>query len=384
MNRNKSRQYIDRITDAAVEWHVRLQDASCTSTDKREFACWLRASEAHVREYLRAATLFAHLHELGPDPDIAQIVAAAQAEQNENVVELFDLLPAELRQDHEHAKGRARRRRTGGLAVAAIVVAALAVTWLWLTAGPVIYQTATGEQISFPLPDGSVVMLNTRSRVELQYSATRRDIVLVSGEALFDVSKDPLRPFRVMAKGVVIEALGTRFNVRSRRGGTMVTVVEGAVAVKPAAAKREPASGTPEPGDQQAGDGVGFVATSPVKVGIGQQARIDIESGTVAVDNVDAGKAMIWRERRLVFQSQTLAEVINEFNLYNSQAMVIADSDLEQITISGAFQANDRASFILFLEEMNLATARTDRDGRVSIMRKQAKNIRHRPIGSGQ
>src|SRR2546429_8869198 len=88
------------------------------------------------------------------------------------------------------------------------------------------YATATGEVRHITLPDGSIVYLNTQTR--LRWTGTQHDrrVSLESGEAFFDVVPDPLRPFRIALARSEIRVLGTRFDVyRKSSGKVLVTVL---------------------------------------------------------------------------------------------------------------------------------------------------------------
>src|SRR5690606_34920469 len=103
--------------------------------------------------------------------------------------------------------------------------------WAVLLSGGQTYATAVGEQRRIELTDGSVVHLNTRSRLEVAFTDGARDIRLLEGEATFTVEGDPARPFSVHAGTNIIRAIGTQFNVLRRPSGTTVQVIEGEVRV---------------------------------------------------------------------------------------------------------------------------------------------------------
>src|SRR5207248_10136676 len=95
------------------------------------------------------------------------------------------------------------------------------------------YATATGEVRHITLPDGSIVYLNTQTRLRWTGTEHDRRESLESGEAAFDVAPDPLRPFRIALARSEIRVLGTRFGVYSKSTAmVMVTVLSGAVAVE--------------------------------------------------------------------------------------------------------------------------------------------------------
>ncbi len=95
-------------------------------------------------------------------------------------------------------------------------------------------ETALGQRISFRLPDGSLVYLNSGSKViyEVGQGGVSREVFL-QGEAFFIVNKDEKRPFKVFANATEITALGTEFNVKigNADSTTEISLVEGTVEV---------------------------------------------------------------------------------------------------------------------------------------------------------
>src|SRR5690606_21686104 len=118
-------------------------------------------------------------------------------------------------------------RRFAGAVVAALAVFAV---WFGIEHRGTTYSTGVGEQRIVKLTDGSIVTLNTRSRAFVRFADDVREVELIEGEALFQVEHDAHRPFRVAAGSVLVEAIGTQFNVL-RQTATTVSVVEGAVKV---------------------------------------------------------------------------------------------------------------------------------------------------------
>src|SRR5690606_6994409 len=89
-----------------------------------------------------------------------------------------------------------------------------------------------GEVLRVPLPDGSVVTLNSQSAVDVDFGKDARQLTLRHGEALFDVTKDHRRPFVVIAGDARVTAVGTSFSVlREKDLGVQVVVREGVVKV---------------------------------------------------------------------------------------------------------------------------------------------------------
>ncbi len=192
-----------------------------------------------------------------------------------------------------------------------------------------------------------MVILNTQTEVRIAYSRQTRDIYLVYGEALFEVEKDSTRPFRVFAGNALMQAVGTAFNVRRNTGDATVTVVEGMVDVSLANGKNNAGIASRRQADS--------VKVAPVRLAAGHQAVVQENSGRINVMSADSGKVLAWRQRRLVFDSETLASAVAEFNRYNRAKMVISDGELNNVLVSGVFSANDRESFAQFLQAARLA-----------------------------
>lgn len=96
-------------------------------------------------------------------------------------------------------------------------------------------STSQGQKSSMKLRDGTVVKLNSNSKIRFPetFSNTER-VVYLEGEAYFDVAKDASRPFSVVTGGITTIALGTSFNVNSSNSveNVKVALVSGKVEVK--------------------------------------------------------------------------------------------------------------------------------------------------------
>lgn len=355
MNEGKASRRGDVIAEEAADWLVALADADAQV--RKAFAAWLRESPEHVREFLSVSAIWGMLPELSSQPSIEELVRAAATEPN--VMALPDRDRPEARTTPGRTSSRARwMGRAAGLLVAVAVGAILLISPP--AEDPNLHATVTGEQSSVPLPDGSLVTLNTRSMMRVAYSDEYRDVHLGDGEALFDVVRDTRRPFRVITEQAVIEAVGTQFNVRKGIGEVTVTVVEGTVDVLPKAggATAEVLVGG-EPNARH--------SSQPVRLEVGQQARVKSGVGKPVVADASVEKAIAWRQHRLVFESLPLKHVIEEFNRYNEPPTVIADKELESLPISGVFRSIDRDSFLQFLSQMQLAEHSTRADGTVVL-----------------
>jgi transmembrane sensor len=196
------------------------------------------------------------------------------------------------------------------------------------------YCTDTGESRRVVLKDGSVVHLNTKSCVRWIGSGDDRRVALELGEALFEVSHDATRPFRVTVGNSEIRDLATEFDVyRRSNGSVVVTVLSGQVAIKdlgghpPAWAERQV-----KPNEQ--------IEYSP--------ASLIADTHTV-----DAPKSVRWREGLLETAGQSFITVVSELNRYTTKQILVADPrvDAAQIKLGGAFKIHDIPEALHFIQE---------------------------------
>jgi len=96
-------------------------------------------------------------------------------------------------------------------------------------------STARGNQYQLILSDGSKVWLNAASSLRFPTSFKGKERkVEVTGEAYFEIAKNPTMPFKVLVNGGEIDVLGTQFNVNaySDESSVKTTLLEGAVSIK--------------------------------------------------------------------------------------------------------------------------------------------------------
>jgi transmembrane sensor len=186
------------------------------------------------------------------------------------------------------------------------------------------YATAVGEQRNVPLPDGSMLAINTASLVQVvSLGRESRELRLVRGEAHFTVARDPQRPFRVNAAGHIVQAVGTAFDVQLLAdGGLEVIVTDGHVMLL---------SGSGTVGDLHAGQAMRISADGASRI-----VRLDADA---------LAARLAWRNGMLSFDGQTLAVALQEFSRYTSTRFAV-DPSLQQVRIGGYFPAGDTTALL--------------------------------------
>jgi transmembrane sensor len=343
-----------QIRDEAVEWFVAFCEEEVKPRACEEFNAWLRRSPEHVRAYLRISAFWEDAADLRRHTlhGIEELVERARAESN--VVALNDST------ERPTSKASGTPGKSGALGWIAGLAATCAgvglVGWLVIDRTPS-YSTAIGEQRTITLPDGSTVELNARSRVTVHFTRATREVNLVQGQALFRVAKDPARPFIVVSAATDIRAVGTEFDVYRKRNETVVTVVTGQVAVSEIQAG-EPVQTMPPPRGTD-------VAT--VLVSAGQQF-VATPRALDAPQPVNTATATAWTEGKLVFDSVTLKDVLDEFNRYLPRPLVLTDPKLLGVHISGVFSVTESQQFLEFLHR-RFGTVAHETDSEIHITR---------------
>jgi transmembrane sensor len=341
-----------QILEEAAEWLVEMDRDDVDRMTRQRFDEWLRLSPEHVRAFLELLPIWEQGAQHRSDKDPARLIAEAMGTQD-NVV-LLNARPVLAARPER--KVRAKFRTWVSIAASAPFIA----LGIWLYSQHNTYATGIGEQRSIALGDGSVVELNTRSRVRIRYSEQNREIELLDGQALFDVAHDKNRPFVVHDGDARIRAIGTQFDVYRKRSGTTVTVVEGRVTILPAAEGRRSRHQQEESMRPRSDSRSGGVVSSARQVEHSQPAEIVLTAGEQATVSPGAvqssaganvAAAIAWTQRRLMFQKTTLAEVIGEFNRYNERPVRIVDPQIQGFLVSGTFSSTDPSSLLRFLRE---------------------------------
>jgi transmembrane sensor len=325
-----------QINQEAAEWFVEIHSDVPDAATRKRFDKWLRTSPEHVRAFLEIVPIWEDATQLPLDVTATPEQFIARVRGTNNVVSMraADAPQSASRAAADHESRLARRdhrdRRAVWAAGIGVIIAGAAAIWGYQSLSHPIYVTGVGEQRSLVLQDRSTVQLDARSIARIHFSKQERSVELLQGRALFVVTKDAARPFVVTSAGTRVRAVGTRFEVYRKNTGTLVTVVEGRVAVS----------------DQWTTTAV--AGSGSVSLAAGEQ--ILIGSGTVQkVEHPDLIGATAWTQRQLAFDSTPLAEVAEEFNRYNQRRLIIDTVRIGDLRISGLFSSADPTSLIRFL-----------------------------------
>ncbi|TLP69833.1 DUF4974 domain-containing protein [Pseudomonas nitroreducens] len=246
----------------------------------------------------------------------------------------------ELLAEAKAFSARQRRRKqtlAGGFSVLALGVGLWVADPAWRSEEQ---RTAVGQSESLLLADGSRVVLNSATVLQVESRLRSRQIELVEGEATFTVAHGP-KPFTVRSQGVSVRDIGTAFNVRSDRRGVSVTVLEGAVAV---------------------GN-----ATSPEQRLEAGQQMTSTRSSLGLVQAVDADRAIAWQHGKLRFDGTPLEDVLVDIQRYRTAPIRLADPRVTGLRVSGEFDSQAVEALIDLLPSILPVQVSRRPDGSVEV-----------------
>ncbi len=273
----------DDLFAEASGWYYRLQAEDLSSTEREAFAAWLAQGPSQVQAWNEMLDLLGALR-----------------------------VPARQIRQAQRSRWYKPRVQVWASAAAVLLTFGMLIASPWPDRWRADYATATGESRTIALADGSQVQLNTDTAVQVELAGRERRVRLLRGEAWFEVSHDPSRPFRIRSGEGWVKVVGTRFSVARQGGQTRVRVAQGRV--------------------QVSADNTRSVLLDPGRGVEYSGMQLGAEHG------FDVAAEFAWRQRQLVFRQQPLAEVVEALNRYwPGQTLVLGDT-LRQRKVSGVFE----------------------------------------------
>jgi transmembrane sensor len=294
---------IDRhILEQAADWLVQLHSGNVTQEERNNLRNWRQQNAQHELAWQRAESFLQTFEQLPPSIGKAALQRPISVGRRKAVSRLALLLAAGP----------------------AVWLASKSQPWMELTSD---YHTATGEQQRVQLADGSELILNTATVINVHYSASQRLVILEQGELYIATSPDNAsthRPFIVQTSCGSSRALGTRFSLRCFDDFTRLAVFEGAVEVSP----------------------VG--STTKTVIATGQQADFTVMEARKLGPVASAQE--LWTRGMLVARNMRFADIVEELGRYR-KGVLRYHPELASLRVSGAFPLTDSDRCLRLLQE---------------------------------
>ena len=186
-----------------------------------------------------------------------------------------------------------------------------------------VFAAAVGEIKEIELPDGSLLTLDSASKVEGDFTRAGRNLALREGRARFRVAHEP-RPFVVRAGRAEIVATGTLFDVSLLGDRTAVLLLEGSVEVR----------------------GIGATQTRGPRVErLKPGQKLIVANSAPAERQQPTRGETSWPARMLEFDDARLDEAAALANRYSRLQLKLDDERIRSLRVSGAFRAGDISGF---------------------------------------
>lgn len=347
----------EKILDEAAHWYAEIKDGRFSQDDWEKLQDWLSDNPKHQAAFEEIIQTSALIDELFPEgsPERKELFVLGAFADNSQSPSTKDQPARSSGWQVFFPKLRWCWRTGMAMAVMAVLVilfGAVFREW-WPHTSDIIavesFHTFIGEKKEVPLRDGSLLKLNTKSRITIEFSSNQRLVRLSEGEVLFNVSRDLKRPFLVCALNGKVRVLGTTFNVRNRRGEVSVDVVQGQVQVQK--------SGTQ-----------GSASNSTLLLKAKQGVSYKKWGNLGKLRSVNMEEILSWQQNKLVFNSEPLSEVLKQLEDYYPVRLKLADPSLAKQLLTGTFESHSLKEILSSIQAVFDLKAK-HRDGIIILQR---------------
>jgi transmembrane sensor len=291
---------LDPSVAKAVEWMVLLRSGEASTTQVNAFAAWRASHPSHEAASQRIAQA------LGPFERLAQ----------------HGVPGAVIQQTMARAGRRAVLR-------SALACASIGATGFFSLHAVREYdvladqRTGTAQRLQTPLPDGSSLLLDARTAVDLAFDASQRAVTLRRGRLLADAARHPINPLFVRTPQGSVQGNGARFVTQALDQQTRVTVLSGTVVAR---------------------------ANSGEQVQAAENRQIILSTTGGPQSLAALGTEALWTQGLVALDNEPLGHLVAALQPYRNGVLRI-DPKAAQIRVSGVFSLDDSESTLRALAQ---------------------------------
>jgi transmembrane sensor len=334
------------IEEQASQWMAKLDAETPSKETFRGFKAWVNADPAHRQAFEEMIEFWDDMNVLTQ----AQLPREMQGAVYGNQQQDFSVQSADIKQKSGLLCLINNQSRYALASIFAFGLMATVAFFQWgQTTASSIYTTQIGEQKTIQLSDNSTMMLNTNSQVEVSFSKAKRQLTLLQGEAHFEVSHNPGRPFEVYAGNGLVRAIGTAFTVHLRKVDVEVIVTEGTVEID----NTEPEDSALSLASLIKNSDVGKPPVSNKLANVSPPVAVKVKAGNSVVYDrellaqVETAVAnqleerLAWQTGMLVFDGEPLSALVDEVGRYTKLKIVIPERKVRELKVGGLFKVGD-------------------------------------------
>lgn len=363
----------DPLLHEAAEWFIELRSDGVSVDRIAEWQHWLASADAH-REAFHRVESFWRLS----DRVTARWPTDAEVQQDDySGVESITAWRARSKAVARPACERGAPSRLfvrpfrlalAGASLIAMIVVMAVVYWPlidvtlqggWRTS----IHTGVAETRTLMMPDGSIMSVGGGTSLTATLLPHSRTVVLLSGEAYFQVAREPERPFTVQAASTTVTDIGTAFDVKRLLGGVVVAVAEGAVRIS--TPQRQPA------GRQGAGSAVSSNAEI-IQLRAGQSLSLQPFDRAAVVAAVNTAWVAGWREGRLQYVDEPLVGVVADLSRNSTRRIAVVDPAVANLRVTGVAFLDNIDGWLASLQATFPVRVVTEDNGTVLIEQRTA------------
>lgn len=341
----------DYIQEQACGWIAKIDAGTMSESDKAALEQWLNDDSLHARALMEMADLLDDMTVLSQLSELIPLDTLSISNQRKKPVVSFNPTPI---------------KALVGICFLALLGLLFSVQNLWQqeTDSNLSANTGIGEYKTVHLPDNSQVTLNTYSQVNIEFNDRERRVVLTRGEAHFEVESDTKRPFKVLVGDKVVTAVGTAFNIKTKGQHIELTVTEGSVEITSGKESINNNKASPP------GQGNSAYQPAVTRVTAGHLAIVaDGVESLQPIDPISIEKKLAWQKGVVVFEGETLGEVVEEISRYTTTTFIITDKEARAIRVGGYFEIGDIEKMLDILEHGFSISARSSPSGTIYLSR---------------
>lgn len=290
----------------------------CSNKELSEIHTFIHESEENARRFF----LMEEIYHMAKRDTITTPEEVDHAEKK-----LFERI--EQKKTKRHRKLIVQWRKYVALIIGVLLISGGMGYWLYNINSfkeMIVESASEGVVKEIQLPDGTKVWLNDGATLQYPEKFNGKErIVYITGEAYFEVTKNPQKPFIVQSDAMQVKVLGTTFNLKNDKACQVAeaTLIEGEIEVR-------------------GNNDEGMIILTP-----GQRAELNKNTGRLTVKQVDARMDAVWRDDLIPFEKADLFTITQVLERFYNVKIILSPNIHSEVTYSGVLKKRNTIDSVL-------------------------------------